>query len=214
MIKMSAFFKSLLLPLCAVLSANLSAVTVDTNGIKNKAIFGIEFPEGQRSYVAQEKAVISISQQQYITSGFNVLELNIVTEGSALVRIYHSRAIQAGELQAALGEGIAAGGGNSSIIQRPLPPHLQKIADRANAGLETLTSSTVIKDYPLATHAHTIEYRISSRNELIDLYNQLKMHWLKEPAFFEAGQLVDQADAVDAEMEPRSLGGTVFTVEK
>lgn len=191
------------------------AVTVDSEGIDNKAIFGIEFADGIRDYVAQETAISSISMQQYITSSFNVLELNIVTDGAALVRIYHSRQIKPGELQEALGNGSSAlVGSNSSIIQRPLPPKIQELADRAAGVEEAVTSSTVIKDYPHATHARTVEYRLSSRIELEDLYEELRKHWLKEPAFFEGGQIVDEENATDKEMKPRSLGGTLFIVEK
>lgn len=197
-------------------SPALTAVTVDSAAIQNNAIFGIAFPDATRSYLAQEKAVSSISLQQYITSSFNVLELNIVTDGTALVRIYHSRAIKPSELQEALGNGASTAGvgGGSSIIQRPLSPGIQKLADRASGIQEAVTSSTVIKDYPHATHAHTVEYRVSSRTELLGLYSELRKHWLQEPAFFEGGQIVSPENAIDKEMKPRTLGGTLFTVEQ
>lgn len=215
LIIMSTLPKILSFALFCITAPSLVAVTVDSKGIKNKAIFGIAFPDGNRDYIAQEKSVSSISMQHYITTSFNVLELNIVTNGSALVRIYHSRAIKPGEFQAALSDGVSAGiGAPSSIIQRPLPPQIQKLADRAGGVEEALTNSTVIKDYPHATHAHTVEYRVSSRAELYDLYDEIRKHWLKEPAYFEAGQIVDDEDAVDQEMKPRSLGGTQFTMQK
>lgn len=211
---MSLFNKITLLTLLACSATAVSAVTVDSQGVRNKAIFGIEFPEAGRSFLAQEKTVMSISLQQYITGNYNVIELNIVTSSSALTRIYHSRTVKPGEIQAALAEGAAAAGApGSSIIQRPLPPQIQKLADRAAGVQEAMTSSTVIKDYPIATHAHTVEYRLSSRQELLDLHDELKKHWLKEPAYFEAGQIVDEEDAVDSEMKPRSLGGTLFKIE-
>ncbi|MDP4611960.1 MAG: hypothetical protein NWT02_12290 [Opitutales bacterium] len=210
---MSLFNKISLLALLASSVTALSAVTVDSKGVHNKAIFGIEFPEAGRSFLAQENTVMSISLQQYITGNYNVIELNIVTSSSALTRIYHSRTVKPAEIQAALADGAAAAGAPSSIIQKPLPPQIQKLADRAAGAQEAMTSSTVIKDYPIATHAHTVEYRLSSRQELLDLHDELKKHWLKEPAFFEAGQIVDEEDAVDSEMKPRSLGGTLFIIE-
>ncbi|MGJ8640841.1 MAG: hypothetical protein ACSHYA_15735 [Opitutaceae bacterium] len=213
---MSSLLRTLALSLLFTATTSLIAVTVDSRGIRNKALFGIEFPEQTSDYVAQEAAISSISMQGYITTSFNVLEVNIVTNGSALVRIYHSRAIKPGELQEALSNGTSAavGSSTSSIIQRPLPPKIQELADRAAGVEEAITSSTVIKDYPHATHAHTVEYRVSSRVELVDLYNELRKHWLKEPAFFEGGQIVDEENATEKEMKPRSLGGTLFKVEK
>ncbi|MGZ0657468.1 hypothetical protein ACWPKS_17860 [Coraliomargarita sp. W4R72] len=201
--------------LLATFTCQLSAVSVTTRGIKNPAIYGIEFPQDARAYYGTEAGVQSISTQEYVTANFRVTELNIVTQGTALLRIYHSRPLQIGELQQAMSNGVNAAGtpGGSSIIQRPLPAQVQAMADRAAGISEAVTSSEVMKEYPIATHAHTIEYRIGSRKELLELHEQLKKHWLKEPAYYEGGQIVDEADAVDTEMKPRHLGGTLFKVD-
>ena len=197
-------------------SCQISAVTVTTRGVRNQAIYSIEFPEETRTYSGSETGVQSISIQDYITSNFRVIELNIVTQGSALLRIYYSRPLRPGELQQAMSDGLGAAGipGGSSIIQRPLPPQVQAIADRAAGVSEAVTGTEVMKEYPIATHAHTIEFRIGSRDELLDLHQELKKHWLKEPAFFEGGQIVSEDESSDKEMKPRSLGGTLFKVEE
>ena len=202
--------------LLTAFSCQLSAVTVTTRGVRNQAIYSIEFPEETRTYSGSEAGVQSISIQDYITSNFRVIELNIVTQGSALLRIYYSRPLRPGELQQAMSEGLGATGipGGSSIIQGPLPPQVQAIADRAAGVSEAVTGTEVMKEYPMATHAHTIEFRIGSRNELLELHEELKKHWLKEPAFFEGGQIVSEDESSDKEMKPRSLGGTLFKVEE
>ena len=94
-----------------------------------------------------------------------------------------------------------------------MPDSITAMADRASKGFEAATSTVVIKDYPIATHARTIEFRLSKRAELIDLHDELKKHWLKEPAFYEGGQIVDEDEATSSEMQPRSLGGTLFKVK-
>ena len=202
--------------LLAVLSCQVYAVSVTTRGVRNQAIYGIEFPEESRTYYGSEAGVQSISTQEYITTNFRVIELNIVTQGSALLRIYYSRPLRPGELQQAISDGLGATGipGGSSIIQRPLPPQVQAMADRAAGVSEAVTVTEVIKEYPIATHAHTIEFRIGSREELLELYQELKRHWLKEPAFFEGGQIVSEDESTGKEMKPRSLGGTLFKVEE
>jgi len=48
---------------------------------------------------------------------------------------------------------------------------------------------------------------------LLALHDELKKHWLKEPAFYEAGQIVDAEGNTQGEMKPRNLGGTLFRVE-
>lgn len=207
-----------LLPLCllATLAGELTAVSVTTRGVKNPKIYGIEFPGDACAYYGTEDGIQSISKQEYVTAAFRVTEINIVTQGTALLRIYHSRPLRAGELQQALGDSMNAGGvpGGSSIVQRPLPPQVQAMADRASGAANTATSTTVMKEYPIATHAHTIEFRIGSIDELLELHDELKKHWLKEPAFFEGGQIVDESGATDKEMKPRSLGGTLFIVQE
>ncbi|CAA6677314.1 MULTISPECIES: hypothetical protein [unclassified Lentimonas] len=198
--------------LCCVASS-LSAVSVSSNAIANKALFGITFPADSKEYYGKEAAIHSISKQEYITSGFRVVEINIVTAGSGLLRIYHSRALKLGELQAAMDDGAAAAGVPSTLQRSPVPPGVQEMADRASGVVEAMTSDTVMKEYPLATHARTIEYRVQTRSELLDLFDELQKHWLKEPAFYESGQIVDEDEATSSKMEPRSLGGTRFIVE-
>jgi hypothetical protein len=201
--------------LLALFTCQLSAVSVTTRGIQNPAVYGIEFPGDTRAYYGIEAGVQSISTQEYVTANFRVIELNIVTQGTALLRIYYSRPLKVGELQKALSNGVDATGMStaSSIIQRPLPPQVQAMADRASGVSEAMTGTEVMKEYPIATHARTIEYRIGSRKELLELHDELKKHWLKEPAYYEGGQIVDEADATSKEMKPRSLGGTLFKVQ-
>ena len=196
-----------------IASLPLHGVTVNSNAIRNKAVFGLEFPGESRAFHGREANVQSISMQEYVTATFRVTEINIVTNGSALLRIYHTRPLRAGELQAALVDGTEAAGVPSSIIKTPIPDSVNAMADRANAGFEAATSTTVIKDYPIATHARTIEFRLSKRAELIELHDELMKHWLKEPAYFEGGQIVDKDEATSSEMKPRSLGGTLFRID-
>ena len=207
-----------LLPLfiLAMLVSEVAAVSVTTRGVRNPQIYGIEFPGDARAYYGTEEGIQSISKQEYVTAAFRVTEINIVTQGTALLRIYHSRPLRAGELQQALGESMNSAGvpGGSAIIQRPLPAQVQAMADRASGAADTATSTAVMKEYPIATHAHTIEFRIGSIDELLELHDELKKHWLKEPAYFEGGQIVGEDEAVDREMKPRSLGGTLFKVEE
>ena len=210
------FLRKILTPLLlTAFGCQLSAVSVTTRGVRNQAIYGIEFPKESRTYYGSEAGVQSISTQDYITGNFRVIELNIVTQGTALLRIYHIRPLRPSELQQAMSDGLGATGiPGSSIIQRPLPPQVQAMADRAASVSEVVTGAEVIKEYPMATHAHTIEFRIGSRNELLELHEELKKHWLKEPAFFEGGQIISEDESTDKEMKPRSLGGTLFKVEE
>ena len=195
------------------MASSLSAVTVRSRAIRNKALFAITFPDDTKEYYGKEAAIHSISKQEYVTSGFRVVEINIVTAGNGLLRIYHSRALKLGELQAAMADGADAAGVPSAIQRSPVPPGVQQMADRASGVAEAMTSDTVMKEYPLATHARTIEYRIQTRSELLDLFDKLQKHWIKEPTYFEGGQIVNADESTSSKMEPRSLGGTRFIVK-
>ena len=190
--------------LAALLAApSANAVKVSSGALTSDSVFGIEFPADTRAYYARADAVRSISLQSYVTSAFRVVELNVVTEGPALMRVYHSRPLKPGELGDALRESASASG--TGATPRPLPPGVRKMAERAANAAEPLTGDTVTKAYPAATHAHTVEYRIRSRAELLELYAALRDHWLEVP--------VDQ-ESDEASGNTRRLAGTRFTVEK
>ena len=112
------FLRKILTPLLlTAFGCQLSAVSVTTRGVRNQAIYGIEFPKESRTYYGSEAGVQSISTQDYITGNFRVIELNIVTQGTALLRIYHIRPLRSGELQQAMSDGLGATGiPGSSII--------------------------------------------------------------------------------------------------
>ena len=82
---MTSLRKFLTALLLIVFSCQLSAVSVTTRGVRNQAIYGIEFPEESCTYYGSEAGVQSISAQEYITANFRVIELNIVTQGPALL---------------------------------------------------------------------------------------------------------------------------------
>jgi len=213
LVTMSIYRFCLALSLLTQIASTVLAVSIDSQGIDNKSLYGIEFSGDTRAYYGRESGIFSISKQEYVTANFRVLEVNVVTNGPALLRIYHSRPLEPGELATALSDAAQKMGvPGASIAQKQLPKSVTNLTEKAAELSDTITSSTVMKEYPYATHAHTIEFRISSRNELLKLHDELKKHWLKEPAFFEAGQIVEEDGATDKEMKPRSLGGTLFTV--
>ena len=206
-----------ILPTCliALLPLPLFALEVNIGEIRNKAIFGIEFPETGRAYYARESAVQSVSIQRYITASFHVLEINVVTEGAALLRIYHSRPLETGEVAGTATKGArSTGAPGSALIRSPLPKNVEEMIDRsARKTADAITETTVLKEYPVATHSRTIEFRLSSRLELLELYEELQDHLIREPAYYEDGRIIEADGGTGIEEKPRSLGGTLFRVE-
>ena len=78
---------ALLAPLAA------AAVTVDTSSIKNRARFGIEFPDNT-SFYGNADMVVGVSRQTYTTGAVFVTEVVIDILGSpSQVRIYNARPV-------------------------------------------------------------------------------------------------------------------------
>ena len=217
----------LFLTIALFIGNTVNALSVKTNAIRNKSVFGISFPGEGRAYYGKEGNVQSVSIQEYITATFHVLEINIVSQGPALLRIYHSRPLAAEELSNALtGAARSTALPGSGMIRSPLPPNVESMIDsRIRQTADSITTATVIKEYPLATHARTIEFRVSSSHELLDLFDELQKHWIREPTLYEDGQIVEESEtetdqgsesttSESAEMKPRSLGGVLFVVEK
>jgi hypothetical protein len=212
---MTCFRKHLLLLLAALLPLPVAALEVKVGEIRNNAIFGIDFPGTSRAYYAREAAVQAVSIHEYITVSFHVLEINLVTEGAALLRIYHSRPLEADEVAGAGLRGArSTGAPGSTLIRSPLPKSVESMIDRsAGEAADAVTETTVMKEYPVATHSRTIEFRLSSRSELLELFEELQKHLIREPAYYEDGRIVDPGGRTETQQRPRSLGGTLFVVE-
>ncbi|WP_148216387.1 hypothetical protein [Coraliomargarita akajimensis] len=205
--------KKLLLLSCLLFTAGSAyAVKVKSGYYKNKAMFGIKVEGDCCGFLAKEAAVRSVSMQKYITNGFKVHELNIVTDGNGLLRIYHSRPLEPGELASALNR-VTSSVSNGTVATPNVPERANTLVERASETYDVITDTIVIKEYPNATHAHTIELRTSSRDELIELFEKIESHWLQQD---------DEEDGVEDNSEGnvtirqgrKRLGGSLFILEK
>lgn len=117
----------------------------------------ITIPGG--SYIVALDRIAAISKHSYLLSGAIVHEVSIETTGSALVRFYAM-------------EPIGADNPAGSIINRG-----SELIDRQgqNAGIKATT--TVTKEYPITTHAKTIEFRLSKQEDLNALYASIVRAW-------------------------------------
>jgi len=124
-----------------------------------------EMPAGD--YLVLLKAIRSISQHEYIVEGVaKVFEVSIATDSSVIARFYF--------LDPATPDS-PAGLGQSTI--NLAEEKARELLDRT--GDNALTSK-VIKSYPVATHAHTVEYRVTSRDTLDKLYKHLERCWVTD----------------------------------
>ena len=123
------------------------------------ALWRCQLPGG--SYEVALRSIIAVSTHEYlIDGGARVTELNIDTAGSLLARFYYIEPNAPANPVTALGA--------ASI-------------DKAQQLMATAASSTgldawqkVIKSYPTTTHAHTVEYRLSSKDQVNALFQSVE----------------------------------------
>lgn len=123
--------------------------------IKNAiALLSVTTPGGV--YKIAVRAITAVSTHEYMVEGTRVTELNIDSQGQSQVRFYYLEV-----LPTEAPHGIAQG-----------------LLNRANETIKTVTERTgtdevwkkVVKSYPTSTHAHTIEYRLAEKGDLMRIF--------------------------------------------
>jgi hypothetical protein len=119
--------------------------------------------------------ITSVSMHQYIVKTptqaatamplpTRVYEVNIATDVALVTRFYYIES--------------ATDGGTLSTVKTGLD-RLGEVANQAADRTGTAKYWQMVqKDYPLSTHAHTIEYRLESMDDLNRLYGSVKRSWL------------------------------------
>jgi len=105
------------------------------------------------SFVVPVNAMVSVSMHEYVVDGAaRVTEVNIDTTGNALARFYHLEPLTP-QTPLAVGQ---------SLLNKA-----QELTSEAvsRSGQDELWRK-VVKSYPNSTHAHTIEFRVGSREDL------------------------------------------------
>lgn len=109
------------------------------------------------AYMVRIASIVSVSQHQYLVDGsMRVYEVTIATDSSALARFYYIEP--------------ATGTGPGGYIDNAV----KQVSDAAESVVGTAGGQPVwkevVKNYPTTTHAHTVEYRLESLQQLNNLY--------------------------------------------
>ncbi len=127
-----------------------------------QGIWKAQMPAGD--YLVNLRAITSLSQHEYLVEGAGrVSEVNIATQGSAIARFYF--------LEPAVPQ--APGGVGQSAVDIMKEKAEEAVGRFGGADLWT----KVVKSYPVATHAHTIEYRVDSKETLMRLFKSAERSW-------------------------------------
>lgn len=118
-------------------------------------IWKCETPAG--AYSVAVRAMKAVSLSEYIVdNSARVFEVNIDTDGNLLPRFYYLEPLT---LESPMGIGQATINKAQEIVE--------EAADRT--GQSAIWSQTV-KNYPATTHAHTVEYRVDTKQSLERIY--------------------------------------------
>jgi len=128
-----------------------------------------ELPGG--TYSVNLNTVDSVSSHQFIViangaPAARVTEVVVGANGPTVARFYYVEPLAA---QSPVGIGQSG----LDLIQS----RVKQVTERT--GTDVLLTE-VVKDYPLATHAHTIEYRLASQEDIDKLFKHLDRAWKRK----------------------------------
>jgi hypothetical protein len=122
---------------------------------------------GGGHYMVALDRISAISRHQYLLDGNIIVdEVTVDALGQALARFYFLRPVT----DALTGSGI--GNAASRIVDRG-----REIIEKGASNAGTDVHNMVVKKFPETTHAHTIEYRVLSAEELTGLYSSVRTAW-------------------------------------
>jgi hypothetical protein len=117
------------------------------------------------SYVVSLNTIASIATHTYVVDKvIRVTELTVTTTGMSEARFYYIESYKPGGPTAATQE-----------ILDHVEDRAKEIATRM--GMGEAVNTEVTKNYPTTTHAHTIEYRVESKDAVTQLFKSVEAAW-------------------------------------
>jgi hypothetical protein len=125
-------------------------------------IWRCQLPGG--TYAVAVNTISSVSIHEYLVDGVaRVTELTVATTSSVVARFYHLEPLTP---KSPVGVG-------------------QTVIDKVQEKIEEATIRTglepawkkVVKNYPVATHAHTVEYRLENKDDITKIHASLEAAW-------------------------------------
>ncbi|TDU81645.1 hypothetical protein EI77_00955 [Prosthecobacter fusiformis] len=115
------------------------------------------------SYLVRCTQILALSKHEYVADAVaRVVEVNLTMNANMTVRFYYLEPVR------------LEGGGMVGAGQQALDKARAAMQDAASRISPTLTTPKVVKNYPISTHAHTVEFVLSSEERLNSLYGSLE----------------------------------------
>jgi hypothetical protein len=126
----------------------------------NPRLWQAKFPTG--NYMVRLDRICSASKHEYISDGVaRVVEVTIGTDSAVVARFYYLEPV-------GKDTPISAG----QIVMNRAQEIQKTVADKVSPSLGKLQ---VVKNYPVSTHAHTVEYVVQTEEGLNSLFGSLSV---------------------------------------
>jgi hypothetical protein len=140
------------------------APATGTTTSRPDALWRCELPGGV--YLVALRSIASISSHEYIVdAAARVTEVTVATNSSVEARFYYLEPLAASSVSSL---------GTASALEA-MQQHVSDLAT-SQAGNDQVWQK-VVKNYPTTTHAHTVEYRLTTKQNLQQLYQNLETAW-------------------------------------
>lgn len=141
--------------------------TTPTNQRVNDAENKIHFwdcivPGG--NYTIELGKISSVSIHEFNVTGGRVTEVNVDTAGSVCARFYFMEPMK-------IGGSLSV----SEVVKERVTEVADTVAERTGTDKAW---RKVQKDYPIATHAHTVEFRLQFKEDLYSIHGSVKGAWI------------------------------------
>lgn len=129
-------------------------------------LYEVELDNG--GYQVDLTQVTSISMHRFYVDGvYAVDEITVDTLGNTVTRFYFVDRNRDVTTPRGIGQ---------SVLDRT-QQKVDEVKDRV--GAPSILDEAVVKSYPTSTHAHTVEYRIKTKEQLDTLYQHISASWEK-----------------------------------
>jgi hypothetical protein len=119
-----------------------------------------ELPGGV--YMVNLADVASVSTHEYVVDGVaRVTEFTVGTTGAVVARFYYL-------------EPMTPKSGVGSLVQSVVDRAQERVEDAADRADVEQVWKKVVKNYPTTTHAHTVEFRLSSASQASQLEKSIE----------------------------------------
>lgn len=168
--------------LIASLLASVSAhgLQIRTKAFPNQGVFAIEVAGSDVGFYGRADQILSVSFQEYTTGNFIVAEVTVdMANSGQQLRIYSARPPGTADAADRANRGLQANAQNRGLepgqaTQVPVPGPLGLLEQKVDNLRTSTTGGLVVKPWPTATHAKTVEMTVPARSEILAFYRAFR----------------------------------------